>query len=148
MKAAKITIYIVATFNIIRVEINVETKIKTSKGFNGNQNLKNNYGNTDTTEVNNNNFNPSINIIRVYIQQPNNDNNTNTTRISNNYTISKEDLPVYIISQPQRIQPVELEGGSSTRLSSSNPNTSSTIKVNFRTPKSRRNLSFRSHLPK
>ena len=126
----------------------METKIKTSKGFNGNQNLKNNYGNTDTTEVNNNNFNPSINIIRVYIQQPNNDNNTNTTRISNNYTISKEDLPVYIISQPQRIQPVELEGGSSTRLSSSNPNTSSTIKVNFRTPKSRRNLSFRSHLPK
>ena len=121
--------------NIRNDNDNKVTNNNKSRCLNNNQNLNNNYGNTDTTEVNNNHSNPSNNIIRVYTRQTNNDNNTNTIRISNNYTIPKEDLPVFSISQQQRIQPVELEEESSTRFSSPNPNNITTIEDNLRTSK-------------
>ena len=47
---------------------NKVTNNNKSKGLNGNQHLNNIYGNIDSTEVNNNHLNPSINIIRVYTQ--------------------------------------------------------------------------------
>ena len=60
--------------------------------------------------------------------------NNKNPNMADESTNPKEDLSKHTILQHQRIEPVELEEGSSTRLSSPNSNTIS-IKVNLRTQK-------------